>query len=534
MFTKILKFDKYVFCLVLLCFFHLIGNITWLSLNKSTFGWDQAGHTIIAFKFADFFSGANRNQDFLSISDYYPPFVHLLVSFFMLIFGKNILIGPFVVTAFFILSIIFLYLYTYQLFGDKLLSLFAAFLYSFLPNIYALSREFLLEIPLITMTLISFYFLEKTSYFHHRKNTILFAVFLGLTLSVKWTAGIFFLLPIIFGIKKIWPFMAWKNLAILLGIVLLINLPWYIHNLPIILHAAKVSASPNPANPKLTFSWENFKFYFFEMANFQLTWLGMVYLIFSLPFFIRKSRHALYILSIFTFIYLVFTLIGNKDLRYVILLAPLSIIIISFYLTRFRKSLVFSLPSVLTWLISFYFLFYYFSLSFGIPINSYKTHLRESVNIPFFGWIDVINLGRDSSFYLAPTFDPTVWPNLVIAKELGNHNPQKNIKVLVVCEKPHLNQVNLELARRQIILSKIQFLAPYDIPPFSQNEDLEKYLSGYDVILAAEKDLGPEGGVRAISALKQIANYLKNGDEKFRKINSYPLPDDDKLDVYVL
>src|SRR3990167_7296725 len=101
MLKKILKLDIYPYLLILLCLFHLASNIIWINLNKVPLGWDQAGHTIIAFDFTDFFRGVLKT-DFLSISDYYPPFVHLLVTFFMVIFGKSLLLGPLVVTGFFL------------------------------------------------------------------------------------------------------------------------------------------------------------------------------------------------------------------------------------------------------------------------------------------------------------------------------------------------------------------------------------------------------------------------------------------------
>ena len=515
--------------LIFLCLFHIFGNIIWLNLNKSPFTWDEAGHAIISFKFTDFFNGSNRNQDFLSISDYYPPFVHLLVSFLMLVFGKNILIGPIIITGFFILAIVFLYLYSYELFHDKMAAFFAGSIFSLLPNIYALSRQYLLEIPLVAITLGALYFLEK--------NFKIFIIFLSLALMTKWTAIIFLFFPIIYKLR-------WKKSLLALSIAVLVNFPWYFHNLSTILHASQTTATPEVANPQSVFSYDSFKYYLFAATNFQLTLLGMVFFVISVVYFILKKRkQSFFILGTLFFIYISFTLIGNKNIRYIIFLAPIACMLIGYFLSNFRKNLIYLSPSyeikresitVATWLIFNYFIFYYFTLSFGMPLNSYAIHLRRSVNIPFFGWIDIINLGRDSSRYLAPTYDPTFWPNGVIVKELSYHNGQKNIKILVVCEKPHLNQVNLELERRGLNLKKIQFLAPYDIPPFSSDEELEKYLTGFDVILLADYDLGPEGGIRAIPARLQISNFLKSEkSNQFRLINTYPLPDEDKLDVYI-
>ncbi|MBI2597551.1 glycosyltransferase family 39 protein [Candidatus Daviesbacteria bacterium] len=560
---RVLKVNIYTFLLVLLCSFHLIGNIYWLILDKSPFPWDQAGHTIIAFKFTDFLNGSDRSQDFLSISDYYPPFVHLLVALFMLVFGKNILIGPLMVTGFFILGLVFLYLYAYQLFKNRLTAFLSATIFSFLPNIYALSREFLLEIPLVTMVLSSLFFLEKSDNFHNKKNTILFSYLLALALSIKWTALVFIFIPVIFKLKKMLPLIEWKNLSLSLIIVLLINLPWYMNNLPIILYAAKITATPEVSDPQTIISYESFKYYLFMMTNFQMTWLGMLVFIISLIYFILKKRHqSLFLLLTFLFIYLVFTLIGNKDLRYIIFLAPVATMIMAFFLTdlsnkqslilrnkqslilrnkqslilRNKQSLILRNKTsalTLTAVLFLYYLFYFFSLSFGILISPAKIDFRRSIQIPLFGWVDLINLGKYTSSFLAPAYDQTVWPNSIIAEELNRHNLKKSIKVLVISEKPYLNQVNLELARKQLNFKKVQFYAPYNIAPFTSNQLLEKYLLGFDIILLADKDLGPEGGIRPIIALKQMSKFLKeNQSQKIIKINTYPLPDLDQLIVY--
>lgn len=527
MFINKLRFNIYLLFLGLLCLFHLAGNVIWIALNKVPFSWDEAGHTIIAFRFTDFFK-LHTPENFLSISDYYPPLVHLLAAFFMLFFGKNIIIGPLVVTGFFLLAIIFLYLYTAELFKDRFTGFLAAFLFSFLPNMFTLSRQFLLEIPLLAMALGSLFFLEKSDYFQNRKNTIFFGIFLALALAVKWNVVIFLFIPIMIKLIKKFPILAWKNLILALGMALLINLPWYMHNLPTILHAARFTATPEAADPQNILSFENLKFYLFMITNFQLTWVGMAAFLAAIIYFIKRKRN--YLLPTYLFVYLVLTLVGNKDLRYVIFLAPLAVMIIAYFLTTQKQKLV---AKIFISVLVLYYLFYYFGLSFGVPVNPQKIDFRCSQEIPSFGWIDLVNLGKDTSLYLASTYDQTIWPNTLIATELSRHNSGKDLKILVISEKPYLNQVNMELARRQLGLVKIRFFAPYELTPFTGDRSLERYLLGYDVILVANKDLGSEGGIRNFAILKQISSYLReNRSANLVKINNYFLPDGDKLDVY--
>src|SRR5690606_12603639 len=193
----------YELLLTLLVFVHFFANIAWIGLNTLPFPWDQAGHTLISYRFVVNFQG-NLATPFLKITDYYPPIVHIIVSTLMGIFGREPNIGPFVVTLFFLAAIIYLYRYTHTLFKEKLgdgnskrLALLTAAVFSFLPGLNNLSRYFLLELPFVAFILVALYYLEKSESLTHKKNTILFGVFAGLALLVKWTAAVYFVVPVL-------------------------------------------------------------------------------------------------------------------------------------------------------------------------------------------------------------------------------------------------------------------------------------------------------------------------------------------------
>jgi len=161
------KFGKYELILVLLLFFQFFVNIAWIGLNTIPFPWDQAGHTLISYRFVDYYQGT-LDTPFLRITDYYPPIVHIIVSILMALFGREPNIGPFVVTIFFLTAIVYLYRYTHELFkhtlgnlNSKRLGLLAATVFSFLPGLSNLSRYFLLELPFVAFILVALYYLEK-------------------------------------------------------------------------------------------------------------------------------------------------------------------------------------------------------------------------------------------------------------------------------------------------------------------------------------------------------------------------------------
>ena len=544
-FLNVKNWSFYGTLVSLLCLFHLVANLIWINLNKLPLPWDQAGHTIIAFKFADFFLGKG-DYSFLTISDYYPPLTHIIVAFLMLIFGRESNIGPLTVTGFFIVSIIFLYLYAKELFKDRQIAFVAALFYSFLPFVDNLSRYFLLEIPLVAATLATLYFLEKSEYFSVKKYVYLFAFSAGCALLIKWAAAFYLALPVLIKFHEIYKQSltaeavkleadyksALKNIFTAGVLILLMNFLWYTSNLDVILNSLKITSTAEESDPGTLLSIDNFIFYFHHMFNFQLTWLGMLVFLFSIPgFLISEKKKSLVLLLNILSIYLIFSLIGNKDLRYIIILAPLSSIVVSFGIIKFfgfEKLLAIIVNGILV----VYYLVYFFSLGFGFPIDPITANTRKTVFIPVLGGIDLINLASDSSFLLAPKFSQTIWPNLTIADEMSRHDQSKKIKILIIAEKPFFNQVNMELARRQLNKDKIEFFAPYSLGPLKDSE-IEGYLNDYSVVLVADNDLGPRGGIRHIARMRQLKEYLEKGNSTIsQKINSYGLPDGDFLSVY--
>lgn len=514
--------------LFLLLAFHLLANLIWISLDKTPPAWDQTGHTLISLNFVDFFKGQSQ-VNFFQISDYYPPFVHLIVALTMLFAGPLLLIGPLVVTGFFLLAIAFLYLYAKEVFNDEKIAIFAAFFFSFLPVVYGQSRTFLLEIPLVALILGSLYSLEKSKKFTNLKNSLLTAILLGLALLTKWVAIVYLSIPIITSLKL----SRLKNLALSFGVITLISLPWYFINFSNILSRAKVSFTAEVADPQALFSLQNFTYYLSVLANFHLTWLGMILLLLAIPILIHfKKEKAIFITVIIISIYLIFTLIPNKDPRYILPILPFASIVIAALLVKIMSSNRY-LGISITLFVSLYYLIYFFSLSFGVPLNPKEIDYQRAVKLPIIGWVDYINLGKTTSKYLAPQFETIIWPQKQIITDLGSNDRNAFTKVLVLVDKSELNAKNLELYQKQQKNAFIKFWAPYDLNPFSEVSKMEAYLAYFDYVLIPNKSFGPEDALRHLSILKQLKEYLIFSNfEKVKFIKQYDLPDGDKLAVY--
>ncbi|MBU0999873.1 glycosyltransferase family 39 protein [Patescibacteria group bacterium] len=514
--------------LYLLLVFHLLANLIWILLDQSPLAWDQAGHTLISLNFVDLFKGQSQ-VNFFQISDYYPPFVHIIVALIMIFTGPILLIGPLVMTGFFLLAISFLYLYVKEIFKDEKVAIFTACFFSFLPAVYGQSRNFLLEMPLVALILGSLYFLEKSEKFSNLKNSLFAMILLSFAVLTKWVAIVYLLIPFITSFKL----SRLKNLGLSLGAIVLISLPWYFVNFTNILNRAKVSFTAETVDPQVLFSLQNYIYYLQVLTNFHLTWLGMILFLLAIPVLIYfKKERGISITAVIVFIYLIFTLIPNKDPRYILPILPFASIAIAYFLVKIidkKKYLGISI----TILVSFYYLMYFFCLSFGVPLNPKEIDYQRAIKLPVIGWVDYINLGKKTSGYLAPKFETIIWPQKQIITDLGSKNPNISTKVLILVDKSEFNAKNLELYQKEQKDAFIKFWAPYDLNPFSEISKMEAYLAYFDYVLIPDKSFGPEGALRHLAVLKQLKEYLVYfSSEKVGLIKQYNLPDGDSLFVY--
>lgn len=514
--------------LYLLLIFHFLANLVWILFNKSPLAWDQAGHTLISLDFVDFFKGISQ-INFFQISNYYPPFVHIVVALIMIFTSPLLLIGPLVVTIFFIMAISFLYLYTKEIFNDEKIAMFSACFFSFLPVVYDQSRNFLLEIPLVALILGSLYFLEKSKKFSNFRNSLFATILLCFALLTKWVAIVYLFIPVIFLFKL----SRLKNLALSFGVVVLISLPWYFVNFTNILNRVKVSSLAETADPQALFSLQNFTYYLQVLINFYLTWLGMALLLLAIPVLIYfKREKGILITAIIVFIYLIFTMIPNKDPRYILPILPFASIAIAYFLVKIIDKNKY-LGILITCFTSIYYLVYFFCLSFGVPFSPSEIDYQRAIKLPVIGWVDYINLSKNTSGYLAPKFETIVWPQKQIITDLGSENQDTPIKILVLVDKKELNAKNLELYQKIEKNTFIKFWGPYDLNPFSEVSKMEGYLAYFDYVLIPDKSFGPEGALRHLAVLTQLKEYIVHlGLKQIGLIKQYNLPDGDSLFVY--
>ncbi|MBI4129741.1 glycosyltransferase family 39 protein [Candidatus Roizmanbacteria bacterium] len=525
---RVKQFDIFDRMMIVLCLFHGIANTIWINLNTAPLPWDQAGHTVVALKFYEYINGTSQ-ESIAQISQQYAPFVHFTTALVMSLVGPNPLVGSYVTTAFFIACLVFLYLYIVELTHDKTLAFMSSLLFSLLPPVYAASRWLLLDIPLTALFLSSLFFLEKSNGLTHKKYSILFTVFLSATLLAKEQAIVYFIIPLMFKAKQL--LRANKKTLLAFGAaVLLVVSPWYLVNASAISQFVQFFYTGEPGDPQQVLSAESIFYYLYILINFSFTLFGFLFLLFAL-YWTRYVKLTARLLLTVLFTYVVFTFVHNKDSRYILPILPFLAVIVAYPFATFIKQRLF-FPAFLFPLLISYYLLYFFMLSFGFPLDPTVVNYQRAIKVPVVGWIDYVNLGKDTSFYLAPRYNQEAWPNDTIVEDVYASLEQRRPHVLVVVDKRHLNTGNLQLAANLAGYGHIHFESPYSTDRFEDYPALERYVAYFSMALVVDQSFGPADAIRHAEALTQLKEYMQSRSDVSQPLREYQLPDGDTVTLY--
>jgi len=535
---KTLFSDKYNIILFLIILFHLISLGFYHKLNTAPPTWDSAGHLglgmFFAQKFHEIFSQGFNVLEFLRISNYYPPLIHLLGGFVFLVFGLKHQLALFIVEGFFLsLSFVYLFLIVKLETKNKRLALITVIIFSLFPHVWEQARNFHLDIPLVALLLASFYYLRLSDHLKDRGHTKKFFIFFALCQLTKWYAWVYLLIPFIvelyFGFIK--NSKARKHVLSGLGVGILIFLvlvlPWYLANFKGILNTAMITSTGELGDPKILLSQANFWHYPKMVISHQITLIPFILVIFGLWGLHRADRRrSVYIYSLIGIPYFVFTFIQNKDLRYILPLTAIFAYVIAFSLLKICAHSKF-ISKIATWGFIFYLLFLFFFLGFNqfreLPKDS--RWLASVIGGPYsYGWI------YEPSLY---SYNKQNWPveDIVFRIEGDSLISNQQKVVLELADSKFYSLAAFEMYRRESKFYDMSIIVPYfQFEPFS-NEELANYISRVDYAVVPASP-GPEG-LRNIKVLNQLIDYFESEDNKdFRVLDTYSLPDDMTITLY--
>jgi hypothetical protein len=224
--------------------------------------------------------------------------------------------------------------------------------------------------------------------------------------------------------------------------------------------------------------------------------------------------------------YVVFTLIQNKDLRYVLPLTP----VFAFYIAYTLLCLNVKFANILRGAYSVYLMFIFFFMSFNqfkmLPQN--LKPLAYLIGGPYYhGWY------YEPYSYAA---NPNDWRGNEIIQNIEARSKEDPLiaaqyKVLELSDNRYYSLASFEMYRRQNKFDQMEIIVPYfQFTPFTESE-LTDYIKNIQFALVP-KDPGPTG-LRNYAVLIQLRDYFLSGkDSDFKLVTTFEMPDGNVLSLF--
>lgn len=219
-FVKNLRFDKYIFLLTVLSLVLLASVVRYGLRTYKIPEWDEQHYMRMASEFYRLIKNHpsfNTPYEMLQVVPFRQPGYPLLIVLFLLIFGlsNSYFWGIFTNGLLYIVSIFGIY-FLARNFLSKLASFLAAFIFSLYGWTILHLHLTYSETATSAFTILTILFLIKCNYFQNRKYSILFGLFLGLGLLVKWITIVYVAGPMLFVFYQIVKKRLFKNIRILI------------------------------------------------------------------------------------------------------------------------------------------------------------------------------------------------------------------------------------------------------------------------------------------------------------------------------
>lgn len=478
--------------LFVLLFFHLIGNIIWIKLNNSPPAWDEAYNTMRSLDYLHFFEnlllGRFDAKGFLAaFIDYYGPFVRLITAFFLLIFSPQVKLAQFIATPFFLGTIYLTYLLGKELYKNAWIGLFAAFLLSFYQAVYNDSRWLLLDIPMTFFALLAVYLFIRSNNFENKKYTILSFVATMLSVLTKFQGFIYLGVSYLLGLINIFKNKKYKSLVnVVLGTIIFL-IPSLIYAIPSfekfkLYYGLAVPGEPL-VDPTFLLDPITWTFHLKLFINYEITFSIFIFFLIFLYYYLKsKDQFSWLLIGNILFYYLFFTIFPNKDMRFLFPILPFTAIIFArgffLFFEKYRKLATASLIFIL-----FFNFAMYIILSFEYPVKKGRV---DFVVIPFIADIALFNMKN----YPVLTYDPHIFPQEQIIKDLKEIARDKDIKVVLIPNFEGFNDNNLGIYDRIYRVHNIYTERAGGRTRFESREELLNYMSEYDYFLTTPGEVG--------------------------------------------
>ncbi len=350
---KRFKFNIYFIILIFIIIFHAVFNYTILSIDNTYMVYDESNAHMFSLRIFNIIKSNPINLFYYFMNDQstYPPLMHLASTPYYILFGTSQDVAAFSNITFFIILIFATYGIGKTLFNKKV-GLLSVIIVSFFPGIFAFSRVYMVDFPLISMVALSWCLLLKTNNFTNTKYSVLFGVSAGLGMLTKFTYFIYVLPYFIFLLPWVSNFFGQSvdkislkqkkvklfNLTLALITCLGISSFWYFFNLKrILLHQLSINTSyilKTSLNYNMEFIIRRFLFTFSVLLK-QTNIFFFLILLLSLIYAISNFKEIKVLYLLLWFFIPIFFLSMNTfwlSTRYILPVLPALGILISHFL----------------------------------------------------------------------------------------------------------------------------------------------------------------------------------------------------------
>ena len=505
--------------LLLIIAFHLVFNLIYLNLNKTPPAWDQAAHLKSAVVWNKALLG-KTNLSFKALVNQswgYPPLIFVLGGLWSMFYGIGVVQITFLNTLFLISGIIGVHLLTKELTKSDLAANLAAFVFSFFPVIFDISRSFSLDLPLTVFVIFGFWTFLKSKYLSDFKYSSLFVLFVILSSLTKLNGFLYFVPIGLFWLGYSIKYKQIENFKklMVMAVAYLFGVGWWwiVNWQNIYSYLTGLAGSGEPLTDPMNLLSSTTWFYYFKLFSSQQIGiiLTIVFLISLFLFGKKLSKERRWLIWLFLIVnYLMFTIIKNKDYRFTMPMLPMVAVIIGIGLEKIN-SLNKTFFKILIGFLSLFLIFNYFCNSFEWPI---KKEYKLSLKMPLVGWIDFVNISE----YPVKSAKTTVWPQKQIIKDISN-----DTKVLVLINREEINDNNLWLYK-ELASKTMNFESVGTKSRFESEEEIKTLVDSVDYMLVPDRSYeSAPFYVINLEANNQTIDYILNRKEEWQLVNTYKI-----------
>ncbi len=505
-------------------------NLIWLFLDKTPPAWDQSAHLRSIVWFNYFLRGQfwGNFGDLLRVFWGYPPLIYFLGGLWSLVFGIGVAKITFINTFFLIAGVYGVYFLAKEVSKNNLVALLAAMIFSLFPVIGDISRNMLLDLPLLVWVVWGWYFWLKSDDLKNKKESWLLLLMLVLASLIKLNGFLYFVPILIILIIK-----SFKDIDILVrlvigGLVYVVAVGWWwVGNWTAIYSYVTGLAGQGEVltDPMNLSEWQTWIYYLKLMVLHQvgpITFLAGLFLIFLVP----KNKKNILLLIVTGLVYIIFTIIKNKDFRFTLpILTSMAIWMAwgAVELIKKKNKLLglITLSLLFTWLG-----FNFIENGFGWPI---RKPLIITSNMPVLGDVDWV--GFDN--YPVREVKDDEWPTRNIVKAMVDEVKNKNGKILSLVDIEEINYNNLSLYGWIDFKMELPLISLDLGKEYTDNSSIEELVGGIDYFLIPEEnyEATPFYTVN-LESLNKIRDWIWGNISSFEVLQEYQLPNQKK--VYLL